>query len=796
LEIGEIILNPALWLVLGLGIPALVAALRLANRKADRKYSGRKAVVEGMSDGILVVDTKDGLLDLNRAARSILDLHGTSPHGQPLSEVLGHHPDLLELFRGAIDGHSEMSLQEADGTTEVYDLQWTALYDSKGEIKCRVLTLRDFTQRAADREELKRESINVQLLQEVAVAANDSSSIEDALRECLRLICSACEWSVGHVLEPDGATNTELRSSRIWYLSNPDGERDFVNLAEQVSRSAQEGLPGRAFTLGRPVFGSDQDFGDSSGYIAALVKVKYERLTGVSFPIVVGDSSFAVMELYIVGPRAVDAHLLEVLGHLGSLIGRAIERKLDAEKIRRLAFHDSLTQLPNRESFRVNLNSAVKGAIADKEVLGLLFIDLDGFKRVNDNLGHSAGDELLRHVADRFLRVIRTSDRVTRGDREVVHKDSIARVGGDEFTVLLKDINRPEDAARVAERLLAALREPIEIGSHEFFIGASIGLAVFPTDGDNAESLLQNADAAMYFAKGRGRNCYQFYSESMNKSGARRLMIEEHLRGALERGEFSLRYQPLRDSKTNIVVATEALLRWEDPDEGFIGPDEFIPIAEESGLIISLGAWVLREACQQAMKWVDQGFCPIRMSVNLSGYQIRANNFVGIVDEILAETRMSPGLLELEITESTIMQNDELTTDTLQALYDMGIGLALDDFGTGYSSINYLRQFPINRLKIDRSFVSDLMSNPDDAALTGAIIAMAHSLRVAVVAEGVETEEQACFLRKRGCEELQGYLISPPIDAVKFRRFLVREKEDEADLDEDEYPSDDPDSVR
>jgi predicted signal transduction protein with EAL and GGDEF domain len=325
------------------------------------------------------------------------------------------------------------------------------------------------------------------------------------------------------------------------------------------------------------------------------------------------------------------------------------------------------------------------------------------------------------------------------------------------------------------------LREPIPVGSHEFFIGASIGIATFPTDGFTAETLLKNADAAMYFAKSRGRGCYEFYTQSMNQSSARHLMIEEHLRGALERGELSLHYQPIRDSQTSEVVATEALLRWEDPEEGPIGPDEFIPIAEESGLIVGIGAWVLREACRQAVAWNDLGYRPIRMSVNLSGRQILAADFVERVISILDETQMSPNMLELEITESTIMQDDELTNTTLQQLDEIGIGLALDDFGTGYSSINYLRQFPIGRLKIDRTFVSDLMTNPDDAALTGAIIAMAHSLRVKVVGEGVETEEQAYFLRRRGCEELQGYLISPAVDPVTFLRFLVLEKDGEAD---------------
>ncbi|MBW2723357.1 MAG: EAL domain-containing protein [Deltaproteobacteria bacterium] len=780
MELSGLVLDPRSWIVAGVVLSAALGLIFARLRARTRAYSGRTAVIEGMGDGVLVVDMNDQLLDLNRAARSILALHETLPKGQPLREVIGHHPSLIELFRGEIEGRSEVTLLQEEGPARVFDLQLTALRDRSGEISSRVLTLRDVSDRVSAREELKRESINVQLLQQVAVAANDSPTIDDALVECLQLICTATESSIGHVMKPTAQEPGKLRSSRIWHLDDPGRYRDFVKLTEESEYSVYRGLQGRAFTSQQPAYSGDHVHKQHSERMATLNDP--DRISRVCFPVLVRDESFAVVELISIGGREIDDHLLDVLGHLGSLIGRAIERKLDAQKIRRLAFRDSLTQLPNRESFRESLDSAVSLASRQDSLLGLLFIDLDGFKRVNDNLGHSAGDELLCQVANRFSLAVRLSDRVGHGDDPDTADepgDPVARLGGDEFTVLVNGITRPEDVARVAKRLLAALREPIAVGKHEFIIGASIGIACFPVDGDDAETLLQNADVAMYFAKGRGRNCYQFYTQSMNRSSSRRLMIEERLRGALERREFSLRYQPLRDAVTNEVVAAEALLRWEDPDEGFIGPDEFIPIAEESGLLVSLGAWVLREACRQTKRWSDDGFRPIRISVNLSGRQIRAKGLVEAIAGILEETELSAYLLELEITESTIMQDDELTTRTLQRLDDMGIGLALDDFGTGYSSINYLRHFPIRRLKIDRSFVSDLMTDPDAAALTGAIIAMAHSLRVKVVGEGVETEEQAHFLRTRGCEELQGYLISRPVCADEFERFLVREKDPE-----------------
>ncbi len=777
---------------LGLGLAIAIAAAVAITYAICRRsilsargttYSDRTAVIEGMSDGVLVVDMNDRLLDFNRAAREILDLDSDTPRGLPLGDVLGHHGDLIEFFRGAIDGCSQMSLVDEEGANHFYHLQLTALYEGEegGEIHSRVLILRDVSDGVQARLELERESINVKLLRRVAEASNDAPTIDTALQKSLELICQSSDWAIGHVFEPSGRDAKQLRSRGIWVAPASEAFDEFVELTLHHAVPTKTGLPGRAYTTGRPANSRDGS-GDWRDHRHSALPLA-DHLESVCFPITVRDASYAVIELVSLGHKEIDDHVLGVLGHLGSLIGRSIERKLDAQKIRRLAFRDSLTQLPNRESFRESLDCAVALAERQDSIVGLLFIDLDGFKRVNDNLGHSAGDELLRQVAIRFAGVVRASDQVGHVDPTELAPDSpddeVARLGGDEFTVLLNDISRPEDAARVAERLLASLREPIPVGKHEFVIGASIGIANFPQDGRDAETLLQNADAAMYYAKGRGRNCYQFYTQRMNQSSARRLMIEEKLRGALDRGEFSLRYQPVRDARAGTVGAAEALLRWDDPEGGFIGPDEFVPIAEEMGMIVQVGAWVLREACLQARAWQDDGFAPIRIAVNLSGRQIRAKDLVGTVRAILEETGLSAHWLELEITESTIMQDDELTMLTLQELDDMGVGLALDDFGTGYSSINYLRHFPIRRLKIDRSFVNDLMTDPDAAALTAAIIAMAHSLRVKVVGEGVENEDQAAFLRDRHCEELQGYLFSPPVKASEFRRFLRPEKPDD-----------------
>jgi diguanylate cyclase (GGDEF)-like protein len=442
-----------------------------------------------------------------------------------------------------------------------------------------------------------------------------------------------------------------------------------------------------------------------------------------------------------------------------------------------LAYHDSLTGLPNRRLYMDRLGQALLWAGRSQKLLAVCFLDLDGFKRINDTLGHSTGDLVLRGVAQRLMESLRLGDSVARIPVDKAEA-GISRLGGDEFTFLLKGIAEPRNAAGVAWRVLEALRKPFAVGGHEVFATASIGIAVYPSDGEDAETLLQNADVAMYHAKSRGRNNYQFYAQSMNTASERRLDLERRLRQALEREEFSLLYQPIRDAATGSINAAEALVRWNNPEVGLVPPVEFIPIAEETSLIVDLGEWVLRSASAQCQAWRAEGLRAIRMGVNVSGHQIRQPSFVARVSRVLQETGLSPAQLELEITESTIMQEDEVTNATFRQLAEMGVGIALDDFGTGYSSLSYLRRFAIDRVEVDRSFVQQITFNADDAALATAIIAMAHSLRRRVVAEGVETREQADFLCEHGCDGLQGYLFSKPVSAAEFTRLLELEKDD------------------
>jgi len=435
------------------------------------------------------------------------------------------------------------------------------------------------------------------------------------------------------------------------------------------------------------------------------------------------------------------------------------DRKRAENEIQQLAYYDTLTTLPNRALLHDRINQAISQATRDGRSVAVMFLDLDRFKSVNDTMGHAIGDRLLKVVADRLTRCVRDSD-------------TVARLGGDEFVIILNAITSGDDVVTIAEKIQKILTAPITLGEHDIYTTASIGIALFPLDGSDVNALLKNADIAMYQAKEQGRNTFQFFSREMNVKALEHLMLETSLRRGLEREEFHLVYQPLLDLKTGRLVGMEALVRWQHPDLGLLLPGKFIPIAEETGMIIPLGDWVLSAACRQNRQWQDEGLPPLRVAVNLSARQFVQANLGHRVAEILQETGLPASCLELELTESTIMSNAEETIAILKELKTMGISLAIDDFGTGYSSLSYLKHFPIDRLKIDRSFVCDITTNPDDAAIADAIIAMAHSLKLKVTAEGVEMQEQLSYLSDRNCDEMQGYFLSYPVSAEEFAIFV------------------------
>jgi len=435
------------------------------------------------------------------------------------------------------------------------------------------------------------------------------------------------------------------------------------------------------------------------------------------------------------------------------------ERKVAEERVQFLAYYDALTGLPNRTLLEDRISRALASARRRKEGVAALFLDLDRFKIINDTLGHSSGDTLLQEVAARLKVWAR-------------EQDTVARVGGDEFVVLLTSVAQASDASVAAQRILEAVTVEFSLKGNPINVTCSVGISMFPENGGDSETLIKNADAAMYCAKQRGPNNIQFFTKDMNDQMVERLALESGLRLALDRQELFLVYQPQMDIATGDIVGVEALLRWQHPELGLVPPDRFIRIAENTGLIVPIGEWVLRTACAQARKWQDEGLSEVRVAVNVSAVQFRQDGFRDHIRSVLHETGLAPEYLELELTESLLLSNADVMFSVLRELKEMGLSLAIDDFGTGYSSLSYLRQFPVSKLKIDRSFVKDVAINPDDAAITTAIISLAKGLNLKVIAEGVEDEAQLAFLRERQCDEIQGYYFSRPVSADKVAEML------------------------
>ncbi|MCR9106035.1 MAG: EAL domain-containing protein [Gammaproteobacteria bacterium] len=463
-----------------------------------------------------------------------------------------------------------------------------------------------------------------------------------------------------------------------------------------------------------------------------------------------------------------------------SLLGRDVQYMLRAsnafnslkrqeDRLRYLAYYDPLTSLPNRRSFNEHLNRILKRAQRHKRSAALLFIDLDHFKRINDSIGHARGDRLLVEIAKRLTNELREDDIINyftdnsaEDDEDVGNATEIARLGGDEFTVVLSDVSDITHIKKVAARILASLSEPIPLQSHNPVVTPSIGIALYPQDGADADTLIRNADTAMYVAKAEGRACYRFYDEEMNAKAVEQLKMEEELRDALRNNELELRYQPQIDTRTGEVVSMEALVRWKHPTRGMVSPVEFIPVAESTGQIIELGEWVMDEVARNCLYWDDLGLKPFRVCVNISPLQFNQRNLPAWIGKFLSRSGLAAERLELELTESAIMTDAETNIARLRELKALGVDLAVDDFGTGYSSLSYLKRFPINTLKIDQSFISDL-DTPDGAAIVDAILALAKTLNLRVIAEGIENERHLSYLVRNECDLLQGFYFSRPL---------------------------------
>ena len=462
-----------------------------------------------------------------------------------------------------------------------------------------------------------------------------------------------------------------------------------------------------------------------------------------------GSDAYVLDRGFVV--RDADGRAVRMIGAMMDISGR---RHAEAE-LAHLAQFDTLTGLPNRNLLRDRLAQAVARVQREGWLTAVLFLDLDRFKEINDTLGHATGDEVLKIVAARMRAVVRETD-------------TVARFGGDEFTLLLEDVKTPSDVAAVARKLLAVLEQPMPVEGRDLFVSASIGIAVCPQDGRDSQTLLRHADTAMYAAKAAGRNTFEFYAARMGAAAKERMTVEASLRQALERQAFVLHYQSILDVKTGALRGAEALVRWQHPEWGLVAPARFIGVAEASGLIVPLGEWILHEACRQAVAWRAAGLPPLRISVNLSARQFRKAALAELIAVTLARTGLPASSLTVELTESLLMENAEASRGMLADLKAQGVHIALDDFGTGYSSLSYLKQFPLDVVKIDRSFIRDVTTDPDDATIVRAMIALAHNLGFALTAEGVETAEQLAFLGEHGCDTAQGYFFSKPVPAETF----------------------------
>ncbi|MES2259704.1 MAG: EAL domain-containing protein [Pseudomonadota bacterium] len=598
--------------------------------------------------------------------------------------------------------------------------------------------------------------------------------------------------AVTHAYE-EGATdfvskpiNWPILGHRVLYVLRASDAIARLRVADAHNRAVLAAIPDTFFRLNREGIYLDYEQGHDAGAAFEVEHCVGRHVSDVLPDHIAGhllEQMQAVLSTQQI--RAVDYALQrgEMMRHFearlvstgaGDVLGlvRDIsERKRSEEQIRRLAYCDSLTGIPNRQAFLETLErELVRSKLADKK-FAVLFMDLDAFKRINDTLGHNVGDLLLKVVSERLRETIRPSDLVTRAEN-----NNLARLGGDEFTILIPDLERVDNALAVAQRVKDAMRRPFLLDGHEIFVTASIGISLYPQDGEDCNSLLKFADTAMYHAKNCGKNNAKLYSSALTMQIMSHVKLEVGLRKALKNNELYLLYQPQIDVPSAQIVGVEALVRWRHPEHGIISPNDFIPLAEETGLIVPIGEWVLRTACRQARLWQHACRCPVRMAVNLSARQFKDENLTQIVLSALGDSGLDPRLLELELTEGTLMDDARATMVTLEQLRGIGVFLSIDDFGTGYSSMNYLKRFDVRALKIDKSFISGLPQDSENAAITRAIIAMAHGLKMIVVAEGVETDEQLALLEQYGCDMAQGFYLGRPSPQEAITQMLIAQR--------------------
>jgi diguanylate cyclase (GGDEF)-like protein/PAS domain S-box-containing protein len=726
------------------------------------------AIVESSDDAIISRDMDRKVLTWNAAAERMFGYTAIEVVGQPSSLIVPPDreaevaPKRVLLSRGqSVPPYDTVRLAK-DGRRINVSVTQSPIKDAGGRIIGVSLVFRDITERIQAARRRAMEHAVTQVLAE-------SASVDEAMPLILQTICQGLKWACGAYWKWD-ATTELLHCSQSWHV-DAEGVAEFIAATKERPNEAPAwhgaapgtdtgGVVRRVWFSGAPAW--FRDVMQQPDFRRGPTAAKAGLHSAFGFPILSGAQPLGVMEFYSYEIRQPDEALLQMVRAIGSQIGQFLQRKNAEDKLAQLAQFDTVTGLPNRYLFHDRLGLMLTQARRNNWLIGTLFVDLDRFKAVNDTYGHAAGDKLLHQVAARLKECVRGAD-------------TVGRLSGDEFAVVLSNLAMAEDAGLVAQKIVSALAAPFDLGGHQAYISASIGIALYPADGDNPDTLIKNADTAMYRAKQQGRNGYQFYLPEMNERLMQRVQLEAHLRGALERGEYLLHYQPKADLATGAITGFEALLRWRH-GELTVSPAEFIPILEDTGLIVPVGEWVLRSVCEQIKRWEQQGV-PVRpVAVNLSARQFQRENLAAVVGRVLEEAGVRPDLLELELTETLLMSDAGEAVQTLHQFKSLGVRLAMDDFGTGYSSLAYLKSFPLDALKIDRAFIRDVVSDPDDAAITIAIISLAHNLKLKVVAEGVETEEQLQFLRLHGCDEMQGFYFARPLPVEECTRALIEDR--------------------
>ena len=739
---------------------ALIEQLSQANRELSERVSAQQGAEEVLRQtsqkletlidsspvSIIARDQRLRIVKWNAAAERMFGWAEREVLGGPVPFVPPELEDeAVALRQRLMQGESISDVETVrarkDGTRIHVSISTTVMHDAAGRPSGFISLATDITERKRAERRLQMEHAVTRILEE-------SRTVEDALPRAIRTVAEAGGWVYGARWELDQSANL-LRCMETWCVDAPE-VREFMAFSRVRTQTPgnSTGPIHQVWSTNAPVWIADVAHDINMRRGPAALKAGLHSI--FAFPIVVGEEFYGVIELFGREARPPDPGLVAAVQTIGSQIGQFMARKAAEQNLRFFASHDPLTGLSNRTMFNDRLHQALAQAARFERSLALLFIDLDGFQDVNDTHGHTVGDVLLAELANRLRASLREGD-------------VIGRMGGDEFVVLIEEFTEAGQVAEVAKKLLDTVARPFTLQGRDCQVTASLGISIYPDDGKDADTLIKNADMAMYLVKQQGKSSYRFYSPQMNVHLVERLSLESGLRRAIELGELTLLYQPRVGVRDGQVSGVEALMRWQHPTQGMIGPGEFIPVAEDAGLIAAIGEWALHSACRQARTWRDQGLPLLRVAVNLSQKQFLQESLIQVVREALHRTALEAGRLELEITEEMVIRNPERAMRLLAQLKEAGVRVVVDGFGTGYSSLSFLRRLPIDCVKIDRSLIGELPRNGDATALTRGVVAMAHSLGLTVIAEGVETREQWEFLREHGCEEMQGNYFSAPV---------------------------------